>query len=87
MEQINKIRIDILLLLAELQFMGKLERLNLYDLELHKLGRLTLDELEDCKLKEETNEYLIYTIKDKGTTRQLKIELINRDNGKIKDIF
>lgn len=86
MEQINKIRIDTLLLLAELQFMGKLERLNLYDLELHKLGRLTLDELEECKLKEETNEYLIYTIKDKGITRQLKIDLINGDNGKIKDI-
>lgn len=85
MEQINKIRIDILLLLAELQFMGKLERLNLYDLELHKLGRLTLDELEDCKLKEETKDYLIYTIKDRGLTRQLKIDLINGDNGKIKE--
>ena len=53
---INKVRIDTLLLLSELQFMGKLERLNLYDLELHKLGRLTLDELEDCKLKEETDK-------------------------------
>lgn len=53
--------------------MGKLERLNLYDLELHKLGRLTLDELEDCNLKE-TKEYLIYTIKDKGLSRQLKID-------------
>ena len=83
---INKVRIDTLLLLSELQFMGKLERLNLYDLELHKLGRLTIDELEDCKLKEETNEYLLYTIKDKGLSRQLKIELINGDNGKIKDI-
>lgn len=83
---INKVRIDTLLLLSELQFMGKLERLNLYDLELHKLGRLTLDELKDCKLKEETDKYLIYTIKDKGTIRQLKIDLINGDNGKIKDI-
>lgn len=82
---INKVRIDTLLLLSELQFMGKLERLNLYDLELHKLGRLTLDELEDCKLKEETKEYLIYTIKDKGLTRQLKIDLINGDNGKLTD--
>lgn len=81
---INQARIDTLLLLAELQFMGKLERLNLYDLELHKLGRLTLDELEDCNLKEETKEYLIYTIKDKGLSRQLKIELINGDNGKNK---
>lgn len=79
---INKVRIDTLLLLSELQFMGKLERLNLYDLELHKLGRLTLDELEDCKLKEETKEYLIYIIKDKGLSRQLKIDLINGDNGK-----
>lgn len=81
---INKVRIDTLLLLSELQFMGKLEHLNLYDLELHKLGRLTLDELEDCNLKEETKEYLIYTIKDKGLSRQLKIELINGDNGKNK---
>lgn len=81
---INKVRIDTLLLLSELQFMGKLERLNLYDLDLHKLGRLTLDELEDCKLKEETDKYLIYTIKDKGLSRQLKIELINGDNGKNK---
>lgn len=84
MEQINKVRIDTLLLLSELQFMGKLERLNLYELDLHKLGRLTLDELEDCKLKEETKEHLIYTIKDKGITRQLKIDLINGDNGKNK---
>lgn len=81
---INQVRIDTLLLLAELQFMGKLERLNLYDLELHKLGRLTLDELKDCNLKEETKEYLIYTIKDKGLSRQLKIDLINGDNGKNK---
>lgn len=81
---INKVKIDTLLLLSELQFMGKLERLNLYDLDLHKLGRLTLDELEDCKLKEETDKYLIYTIKDKGLSRQLKIELINGDNGKNK---
>lgn len=87
MEQVDKVRIDTLLLLAELQFMGKLERLNLYELELHKLGRLTLDELEDlgaCKLKEETKDYLTYSIKDKGTSRQLKIELINGDNGKNK---
>ena len=81
---INKVRIDTLLLLSELQFMGKLERLNLYDLELHKLGRLTLDELEDCKLKEETKEYLIYNIKYGGFTTQLKIDLINGDNGKNK---
>lgn len=84
MTELNKVRIDTLLLLAELQFMGKLERLNLYDLDLHKLGRLTLDELEDCMLKEETDKYLIYTIKDKGLSRQLKIELINGDNGKNK---
>lgn len=85
MTELNKVRIDTLLLLSELQFMGKLERLNLYDLDLHKLGRLTLDELEDCKLKEETDKYLIYTIKDKGLSRQLKIELINGDNGKNKN--
>lgn len=85
MTQLNKVKIETLLLLSELQFMGKLERLNLYDLDLHKLGRLTLDELEDCKLKEETDKYLIYTIKDKGLSRQLKIELINGDNGKKKN--